>query len=382
MLDAALASLRAHQFLGLDGAEWALFAAVWLGTTLVLFGANRLLVQRATRFFLRTETRLDDYVADLLAATRWYFLAAVGLYVATQVVEPGPRVAGAVASLSFLLLLVQAVLWFNRLVARYIAEHNAARMQDNPGAVTTMQAVGFVSRLFVYTIALLLALDNLGVNITALVASLGIGGIAVALALQNVLSDLFASLSIVLDKPFVVGDLLVVGEFVGTVEKVGLKTTRLRSLSGEQLVFSNTDLLGSRIRNYQRMQERRVLFGFGVTYQTPPDTLETLPALVQSIVEQQADTRFDRAHFKSFGASSLDFEVVYYILSADYALFMDVQQQINLALFREVQAAGADFAYPTQTLHVARPERARPAEVRAGDGHRHGTPALAESLAE
>ena len=376
MLDAALAPLRAHRFLGLDGADWLLFFAVWAGTTLVLYALNGLLVRRAARFFLRTKTRLDDYAADLLSGTRWFFLAAVGLYVATQAVEPGPRVAGAVASLAFLLLLVQAVLWFNRLVARYIREHNAARMEHDPSAVTTMQAVGFVSRLFVYTLALLLALDNVGVDITALVASLGIGGIAVALALQNVLSDLFASLSIVLDKPFVVGDFLIVGDHLGTVEKVGLKTTRLRSLSGEQLVFSNTDLLGSRIRNYQRMQERRVLFGFGVTYQTAPDVLEALPALVRAIVERQEGVRFDRAHFKAFGASSLDFEVVYYVLSADYAVYMDVQQQINLALFREVQRAGADFAYPTQTLHVARPEAALPVELRGDGGRRDAGPAL------
>jgi small-conductance mechanosensitive channel len=376
MFESALAPLRAHRFLGLDGAEWLVFFAVWASTTLALYLLNRLLVRRTAAWFRRTRTVLDDYLADLLVGTRWFFLAAVGLYAATRVVEPGPRVAGAVASLAFLLLLVQAVLWFNRLIARYIRTYNAARLADSPGAVTTMQAVGFVSRLLVYTVALLLALDNLGVDITALVASLGIGGIAVALALQNVLSDLFASLSIVLDKPFVVGDFLIVGEHLGTVEKVGLKTTRLRSLSGEQLVFSNTDLLGSRIRNYQRMQERRVVFGFGVTYQTGPDVLEALPALVRAIVERQEGVRFDRAHFKAFGASSLDFEVVYYVLSADYAVYMDVQQQINLALFREVQAAGAGFAYPTQTLHVARPETALPVEVRRGDGHRGDGPTL------
>ena len=368
MFETALAPLRARQFLGLDGADWLVFFAVWLGTALVLYAVNRLLVRRTTAFFRRTETVLDDYLADLLVGTRWFFLTAVGLYVATRVVEPGPRVAAGVASLAFLLLLVQAVLWFNRLVARYIRTYNAARLEDDPGAVTTMQAVGFMSRLAVYSVALLLALSNLGVDITALVASLGIGGIAVALALQKVLSDLFASLSIVLDKPFVVGDFLIVGDFLGSVEKVGLKTTRLRSLSGEQLVFSNTDLLDSRIRNYKRMQERRVLFGFGVTYQTPPDVLEALPALAQQIVEAQEGVRFDRAHFKALGASSLDFEVVYYVLSADYAVYMDVQQQINFALFREVQAAGADFAYPTQTLHVAQPDAALPVELRPGDG--------------
>jgi len=201
-------------------------------------------------------------------------------------------------------------------------------------------------------------LDNLGVDITALVAGLGIGGIAVALAAQNVLGDLFASLSIVLDKPFVVGDFLNVDDFLGSVEHVGLKTTRLRSLSGEQLVFSNNDLLNSRIRNYGRMFERRVVFSLGVTYETPPEKLRGIPTIIREAVEAKDKVRFDRAHFQKYGDFALVFEVVYYVLSSDYTLCMDIQQSVNLRIYERFAEEGIEFAYPTQKLYVTEAAKA------------------------
>jgi small-conductance mechanosensitive channel len=207
--------------------------------------------------------------------------------------------------------------------------------------------------LVVWAAVLLVLLDNLGVNITTLIAGLGVGGIAVALAAQNVLGDLFSSLSIVLDKPFVVGDFIVVGDFLGSVEHVGLKTTRLRSLSGEQVVFSNTDLLNSRIRNYGRMFERRIVSSIGVTYQTPVAKLRRIPEIIREIVEEQDRVRFDRAHFQTFADSALTFEIVYYVLTPDYNYYMDVQQNINLALFERLAAEGVEFAYPTRTVFVS-----------------------------
>jgi small-conductance mechanosensitive channel len=185
-----------------------------------------------------------------------------------------------------------------------------------------------------------------------MVASLGIGGIAVALALQNVLGDLLASLSIVLDKPFVIGDMVVVGDLSGTVEHVGLKTTRVRSLSGEQLVFSNSDLLSSRIRNFKRMDERRVLFQIGVVYGTPRAKLEAIPGMVKEAVEAQSNARFDRCHFKTFGASSLDFETVYYMRVPDYQAYMDTQHAINMAIYQRFEDEGLEFAFPTQTIFL------------------------------
>ncbi len=180
-------------------------------------------------------------------------------------------------------------------------------------------------------------------------AGLGVTGIAVALALQNILGDLFASLSIVLDKPFVVGDYIVVDTLQGTVERIGLKTTRVRSLSGEQIVFSNADLLKSRLRNFKRMQERRVAFTFGVTYQTPEALLTRIPGIVREVITPLPSTRFDRAHFQSFGEYALLFEVVYFVTTPDYALFMDIQQAINLGLLGRFRQEGIAFAYPTQT---------------------------------
>jgi small-conductance mechanosensitive channel len=171
---------------------------------------------------------------------------------------------------------------------------------------------------------------------------------------QNILGDLFASLSIVLDKPFVVRDFIIVDEHLGEVEKIGIKTTRLRSLSGDQLIFSNSDLLNSRVRNFKRMYERRVPFTFGVIYQTTPEQLEAIPPMVKRIIEEIDNTRFDRAHFKNFGESSYDFEVVYFVVSPDYNVYMDIQQKINLGLCRGFAAAGIEFAYPTRTLFVTR----------------------------
>jgi small-conductance mechanosensitive channel len=217
-----------------------------------------------------------------------------------------------------------------------------------------LSVLGFIARVALWSILLLMILDNLGFNITALVASLGIGGIAVALALQNILGDIFASLSIAIDKPFVIGDFIIVDDILGTVEYIGLKTTRLRSLDGEQIVFSNTDLLKSRIRNYKRMYERRVVFGFGIVYQASHEQLKKIPVMAREIIEGLEKTRFDRAHFKEYGESSLNFEVVYFVQDPDYNIYMDIQQSINLSLFERFASEGIEFAYPTRTLYLHR----------------------------
>jgi len=225
-------------------------------------------------------------------------------------------------------------------------------MNQDTSSATTITFLGFIARLILWVIVLLLILDNLGVNITGLVAGLGIGGIAVALAVQNILGDLLASLSIVLDKPFVIGDFVVVDSLSGTIEHIGLKTTRIRSLSGEQLIFSNNDLLKSRIRNYKRMEERRIVFGFGVVYQTPMEKLTFIKTIVGDIIKKQENARLDRVHFKEYGDSSLNFEVVYFVAKPDFNLYMDVQEAINLEIFRRFQEEGIEFAYPTRTLYL------------------------------
>jgi small-conductance mechanosensitive channel len=225
----------------------------------------------------------------------------------------------------------------------------------------------FVGKLVLWAILVLAALDNLGINVTALVAGLGIGGVAVALALQNVLSDLFASLSIVFDKPFVIGDSISVNDLSGSVETIGLKTTRLRGAGGEQIVLANGELLKSRIHNWQRMSERRVVLAFGVPRDTPADVVAGVPERIRGIVEGLDQVRFERAHFKGFGESSLDFEAVYWILQPAYELFMDRQQAVNLALLKTLQEEGIGLAVPTQSLLLSRDPRSPVSPAPAAD---------------
>lgn len=281
--------------------------------------------------------------------TQLTFIMIFAFYAGLQILTLPAGLLPWILSIAMAALILQLTLWANALVDYFLSRSQ----QRNAARVTTLRAAGFIVKLVLAVIAAVVILDNIpGVEITALIASLGITGIAVALAVQNILSDLFASLSIVLDKPFVLGDFIIVDTHMGTVENIGLKTTRLRSLSGEQLVFSNNDLLKSRVRNFKRMAERRVVFSLGVTYQTPPETLKQIPATIRQIIESQKLTRFDRAHFQGFAESALTMEVVYYVLDPDYNRYMDVQQAINLAIFQSFADEGIEFAYPTRTLYL------------------------------
>jgi small-conductance mechanosensitive channel len=224
-------------------------------------------------------------------------------------------------------------------------EIDAARQRNLKGIMT-------VIKVLVWGLGIALLLDNLGYRISAVIAGLGIGGIAVALAAQTILGDLFSYFSIFFDRPFETGDFIIVDDYLGSVEHIGIKTTRLRSLSGEQIIFSNTDLTSSRLRNYKRMDTRRVLFTIGVTYQTPLSQLKEIPELLAEIIRGREDSIFDRAHFFSYGDFSLIFEVVYYVKSKDYGVYMDIQQEINFAIMDEFEKRGIEFAYPTQTLYV------------------------------
>lgn len=348
-----VAPFLAVEFLGNTVVLWgiALLAAVvaWLALMVV----RGRLASRLERLAERTSTRTDDLVVHLLRKTSGLFLAIVAVWVGLQVLDLATQVATVARSILIVSAIIQAGLWGNRAVGLWLSWRSEALAESDPGAMTTLHGLSYVVRLIVWSAVLLLVLDNLGVDVTALVAGLGVGGIAVALAVQNVLGDLFASLSIVLDKPFVIGDFVIVGEHLGTVEKIGLKTTRVRSLSGEQIIFSNSDLLSSRVRNYKRMDERRVAFQVGVIYQTPVAQLEAIPELAREIIESQERVRFDRAHFKGFGDSAYLFEFVYYVLSPDYTEYMDVQQAINLGLCRAFEEREIEFAYPTRTIHMA-----------------------------
>jgi small-conductance mechanosensitive channel len=355
------------QWLRTQGPSWAWAWGSGLGAGVLLALALRVVRQqvlgRLQRRSAHGPTVLHDVALAAVRATRGWALTlgalAAGLrLVAAQGALP-ERLAAQVDPALLVVVVLQIGLWLQAGLSAWLQQRQAARAaQDDVRLQSHIAIVEFVSRILIWSLLLLLLLDNLGFNITALVASLGIGGIAVALAVQNILGDLFASLSIAIDKPFLVGDAIQVDGLSGTVRQVGLKTTRIQATSGEELVMSNADLLKSRIRNFKRMDERRVSFRFGVTYDTPADVLAGIPAIVRRLVETAGKARFDRCHLVELGASSLDFEVVYHVTTPSYMDYMDLQQTLNLGLLRELPPLGAAFAFPTQTLNVAGPPAA------------------------
>jgi small-conductance mechanosensitive channel len=313
----------------------------------------RLVKRRMSVFNRLTKRRIDEVIVGTLAGTKRYLLFLLAILIGINTLTLPAAIELRLSQAGIVIIGIQVAIWLNRGINMWMEKLIDPEVDPdlrNRAITTTMV---FLLRIAAMLTVLLTVLANLGVNITAFVASLGIGGIAIALALQTVLSDLFASLSIGLDKPFEVGDFIVVDDMLGTVEHIGIKTTRLRSLSGEQLIRSNTELLKSAIRNYKRMSERRVLFNFGITHQTPVEQIPELTEAIRKIIDDAAPTRFDRAHFVRVGPSSLEFEVVYYLLSREYNVYMDVQQHINLELMKACAERSIVFAHPTTTLHVA-----------------------------
>ncbi len=351
----------AQSVLGTTVEDWLLFVGALVTASLLLVAVRWAIRARLRRDDGRTLPWAEQVVDTVLERTRGYFLFAFALYLAARAVGWDERGLGWTASLLTIAALLQSGRWITGLIALWMARYRAEKLTDDASSVTSMQAISVFAQVVVWAVIVLMLLDNLGVDVTTLVPGLGIGGIAIGLALQNILGDLFASLSIVIDKPFVIGDTLTIGEDSGTVEHIGLKSTRIRSLSGEQIVFSNGDLLRSRVRNFRRMTERRVVLAFGVTYATGYATFAAIPGLVRAAVgavgadPDGASLRFDRAHFKGFGASSLDVEAIYFVLDPTDGRFMDAQQAINLALVAAFEAHAIDFAFPTRTLILDTP---------------------------
>ncbi|CAN5666209.1 mechanosensitive ion channel family protein [soil metagenome] len=318
-------------------------------------------LSRGAKIAARTSTRADDMLVEVLAGTNRWLILLVAVLIGIGMLDLPSRWADRVGQLWFIALALQLALWGNRAVGiglRRYALRNPIATPERVSVAATLVSWGL--RTLLWAVVLLAMLSNMGVNITAFVASLGVGGIAIALAAQNILGDLFGSLAIAVDKPFEVGDFIAVGGVSGAVEHVGVKTTRIRGLGGEQVVMSNSDLLKQTVSNYKRLRERRIVFGFGVTYSTSAEQAEAIPSIVKGIVGASEQLRFDRAHLKSFGDSSLDYEVVYFVLDPGYGAYMDQQQRINLALMRELAARGIDFAFPTRTVYIVPPAGAAP----------------------
>jgi len=321
----------------------ALMGARWIGM--------RICRTDPTRMHWRT------VIGRMLERTRLWFIIAVAIRVVFtigQAPEPWARISQVVFIVAMAL---QAALWIRELVLGII-EHRAGGLEQSSGLGSAMGIIRLFVSIAIFAIALIVVLDNLGVNVTGLVAGLGIGGIAIGLAAQGIFSDLFAALAIIFDRPFRRGDTISFGEppTTGTVEQIGLKTTRVRSLTGEEVVISNAKLLEQKLQNWALLERRRNVMNFGVTYQTSPDLLAQIPLELKEIVETQPLGSFERCHAFQFGPSSIDFELVFHTESAEMADFMSVRQAIMLGTMRRFAELGVEFAYPTQTTFTAAPD--------------------------
>jgi small-conductance mechanosensitive channel len=332
--------------------QWSFAITTLLLGFILLRLAKRIAVNRLAALASMTTTQWDDIIVGAIKQTGSLFLLVLSIFLGSMFLQLPDRVHSIIKVTFIIFLLIQLGIWLTVITVSTVEQYSKRTLAKNPAAATTMNAVGFVSRIVIWSVIALVALDSMGINVTTVVAGLGIGGVAVALAVQNILGDLFASLSIILDKPFVIGDFLIIDEHLGGVEYIGLKTTRIRSLSGEQLIFSNSDLLKSRIRNYGRMYERRVVFNIGVTYSTSRDKLKRIPEIIRAAINDQEKTRFDRSHFMKYGDYALQFETVYYVKSPDYNIYMDIQQSIYFAIHEAFEREQINFAYPTQKLFV------------------------------
>jgi small-conductance mechanosensitive channel len=337
--------------------DWMIALGLSVAIALSVYIFKPILTRKLAAKAELTDNAIDDGFVLALKATRVWLICVFAASIGSRYLTLPDKIESGLGHVTTLALFLQVGFWLSAVLQFWVNRSRQRALEHDAAAATSLSALAFVARVILWAVIVLLVLDNFGVNITALVAGLGVGGVAVALAVQNILGDLFASLSIIVDKPFVIGDFIIVDDYMGTVEHVGLKTTRIRSLGGEQIVFSNGDLLKTRIRNYKRMYERRVVFSFGVAYGTSPELLEQIPPAVKKIVEDCGKVRFDRAHFQKLSAYELTFEVVYWVLSADYNLYMDIQQKINLELIRLLAQLEISIPFPTQQLYIESPIR-------------------------
>ncbi len=317
-----------------------------------LYGLKRILTTRVSRFFKKTNNKWDDIIVYTMEQTTQLWLFSSALYISAGYVPHDNHWNPYIDKVFFIITMIQVAIWMNYLIDRWIVMTVNRKTRINPAAASSISLIQLVAKIFILSAVLLFTLNNLGIKVTTILAGLGVGGIAVALALQRILGDLFSSLSIVMDKPFVVGDFIILDQYMGEVERIGLKTTRIRSLGGEQIIISNSDLLSTRIRNYKRMHERRVTLLLSLPLFTRGEEMRKAISLIKAIVTSKQQIRLDRCHFMSINKISMDIETVYYVLSDDYNTHMDLQQDILLDIQQAFESEKLSFARPVQTVSV------------------------------
>lgn len=338
-------------FFGNRVVDYAIGAGLFLAGFIFIKIFQVVLLKRLRRLADATATTLDDFLIGIVQSTLLPLAYFGTFYLCVNTLNMAPLLKKAVDIITMVVLMIFAARFATTLIGYGLQIYLAKRGKD-ASLERSLNGISRIAKLVVWGLAIMFLLDNLGFKISAVIAGLGIGGVAVALAAQAVLGDLFSYFSIIFDRPFEIGDFIIIGDYLGSIEHIGIKTTRLRSLGGEQLVFSNTDLTNSRVRNYKRMNKRRVVFKIGVTYQTTLEQVKAIPGIIGDIIKNVKDATLDRSHFSSYGDFSLIFETVYYVTGADYNKYMDTQQKINFAIKEEFEKRGIEFAYPTQTLFL------------------------------
>lgn len=335
---------------------YLLAIGVGLFSYFILLGLKMLFSLKVSRFTGKSTNRWDDLVVFTIERTKQFFMVSTSIYLGLGFLKHGRSFDMYADRIYFVIAMWQVAVWSHSLLEKWISSILNNKMKRNPAVASSISLVQLTARLLLFSIIFLFTLSNLGIKITTIIAGLGVGGIAVALALQKILGDLFSSLSIVLDKPFVVGDFIIVDSYLGEVEKIGLKTTRVRSLSGEQIIFSNSDLLAARIRNYKRMHERRVDMILNLPLNTSLEKVRSAVSIITAIVRTQKMVRFERCHFMGIG-STLQIETIYWVLSDNYDLHMDIQQDILYDIKNAFESERIEFALPLQEIKV------RPTEI-------------------
>jgi small-conductance mechanosensitive channel len=340
-------------FLGNSGQQYLTALGIVILSVLVLKFFKFVIVKKLKAIALRSETKVDDLIIKIFDDIGWPFYVLISAYLGLKMLSLSSFIK---SSLGYVILVFVAyyVVKAAQDVIDFAIQNVIEKRQGKEGTDPVIHLLGTIGKIALWIIAVLFIVSNMGFNVTSLVAGLGIGGIAIALALQSILGDVFSSFSIYFDKPFQPGDFITVGEHMGTVKRVGIKSTRLESITGEELIIPNKELTAARVQNYKRLQKRRLIFKFGLTYDTPIKKLRKAKEIVKEIIEKTPLSEFDRVHFKEYGDSALMFEVSYYINTGDYNKYMDVREEVNLAIKEAFEKEGLEFAFPTQTIHLAK----------------------------
>jgi small-conductance mechanosensitive channel len=334
--------------------EYLIAVGIFFAVLIALKVFKMVLLAKIKKMAKGTETKFDDLMVDVVDSVGWSFYFFFALFFALKFISVPEIISQISYYVLFLVGVYYAVKGFQELIEYGFGKIIKKRKEVNEGEFdpTIIIVLKKISKIALWGVAVVIFLQNLGYDITALVAGLGIGGLAIAFALQNILGDIFSSFTIYFDKPFQVGDFIIIGNDMGVVEKIGIKSTRIRTLQGQELVVSNQELTSTRINNYKKMQKRRIVFGFGVIYDTPVAKIKKIPQIIKEIAGNMELVDLDRVHFNKFGDFSLNFEVVYYLGTSEYNTYMDVQQEMNLAIKEAFEKEGIEFAYPTQTVYL------------------------------